>query len=269
MPITTILPVSASTPRAPRVLWQSLLRTATTLTASAQSAGFEVVNLLDGLAYTAWKQTGNTTATITLTLPASALANALGVHLHDLHQSGGKIRVEAKDLSGTWVIVCPDYHPPTGAPFLLTFADTLSDAWRLVITCPSGSATLGTAYLGQALRLERGCWDGSTPPWMAPEIQAITTRSENGTPLGRSVKRLGVKFAMDFDHLTAPFVRSQWMPFIASVESMPFFVQWNPTEYPDEIAFAWVEDPAKDIRPPKWTGPDHLSCGLTCKGLVL
>lgn len=272
MALNTVVPSNtsvSSTARTPRICWQNLFTDPfAAVTPSSQAAGYEAANLWDGKEYTYWRPVGSGTHTILIDLVSSRSVDFLAVYGHTLNKVAGSVRLQYDATgSGSWVDCAPAISPTTSAPILSTFAPVFSNRFRLVVTC-SGTVNIGIAAFGTSMRMERGCWTGSTPPWMGPAVEVVTTKSENGVLLGRSVKRLGVEFSMDFDFLSSDFVRDEWMPFITSTQAGPFFVQWNPAEYPDEVCFAWVDNPAKDIHAPKWTGPSVMSCGISCKGKV-
>jgi hypothetical protein len=139
--------------------------------------------------------------------------------------------------------------------------------FSLLITFPAAfSASIAIVQFGKSMQMERGCWQGLTPPWMGRQVEVTTTKSEGGSLLGRSVRRLGVAFSMDFDYLTDAFMRSSWMPFMIAAETAPFFVIWNPLDYPTEVAFCWVEDPSKDFKAPTFSSRSLMTCGVKMKG---
>ncbi len=118
--------------------------------------------------------------------------------------------------------------------------------------------------VGQYLEMERGQWATAMPPTFVQGIKVTNTISENGSILGRSIKRTERTGKIQLDHLTASWVRSSWEPFAKHAARYPFFYQWDPVTYDDEVGMAV----AQTINPPKNAGNGYLSVEMPLRVLV-
>jgi len=272
--LTTILDVStggalSTSGRAPIICWQNHFAdpTVSVFSGHPEVDGHPAINVADGKEYTTWQSVSDnvTWPSIEIGAPSEKQADYLAIHGHNLGEIGARVLVQVWQADA--FITVSDTTPATSAPLLIRFPSASSLRWRILFATTE-SVRVAVLSLGSAMTMERGCWEGFTPPWMGRMTEVTTTRSESGVLLGRSLALRGVEFDMNFEFLTIAFVRNSWMPFVIAAESAPFFVQWNPTEYPDDVAFCWIADPSKDIQRPRMKGPGHMSASVKVKGRV-
>jgi hypothetical protein len=135
---------------------------------------------------------------------------------------------------------------------------------RFVITAGTGSLLLRQLVVGEVMEAERGQWASATNPNFYQGIQVTNTISQNGSLLGRSIKRLERNGKIQLDHLSAAWVRSTWEPFSQHMARYPFVYSWNPRDYPTEIAWAF----SQGIKAPSHTQNGLLSVDVPVRFLV-
>jgi hypothetical protein len=265
----TVIPVSEWPSKKPCIGYDNLLARVAdfsgTFVASADDGVHTKENLIDGKEFTYWNPGTSGTHYVGFTAPAAQEVNYVALHGHTMVAAGTTVNVKYKS-GGTWYTAASAV-PTHNGPLMISFAPILSSEWRIEFVS-SAAFFVAIAYIGRSVVMERGCWTGLTPPWMGRVAESITSVSESGSLLGRSFRRKGVRFEMDFDFITQDFIRGEWMPFVLHAESLPFFVQWNSLDFPSEAAFCWVNDASKDFAHPRFTGPTLMSCAVSCTGRV-
>jgi len=141
---------------------------------------------------------------------------------------------------------------------------TVSSGRRIRISFTGGTVNVRQLVVGEALEMQRGQWDSAVPPTFTQGVKFTNTISENGSVLGRSIKRLERTGKIMLDHLTASWVRSDWEPFSEHCARYPFIYKWDPVTYSSEIGFAF----ATKINAPKHAGNSFLSVDMPLRVLV-
>lgn len=132
---------------------------------------------------------------------------------------------------------------------------------RFVITVGTGTLLIRQLVVGEVMEAEQGQWSTATNPEFYQGIQVTNTIAQNGSILGRSIKREERSGKIMLDHLTAAWVRSTWEPFAKHMARYPFVYSWNPRDYPDEIALCTVSK----ISTPSHTQNGLLSVNAPCR----
>jgi hypothetical protein len=135
---------------------------------------------------------------------------------------------------------------------------------RFVITVGTGTLLIRQLVVGEVMTAERGQWASATVPTFHQGIQVSNSISQNGSILGRSIKRIEKKGKIDLDHLSAAWVRSTWEPFSQHAARYAFIYQWNNRDYTDETAFAI----ATGIKAPSHSSAGLLSASMDCRFLT-
>lgn len=235
-----------------RILYASALPgssvTATTGTGAA--------NVLNPATYNRWSFTGS--ASLTITLSSSQTIDAVGLGAHNFTNATASIEYSTSD-AGAWVSFAPSQ---SGRAAMLFLSSSAVSVKRLRVNVSgSGALVLGVVYAGVALQMQRPTFKGVEPVTMARNTEYQSTISEGGQWLGRNVVRQSLRLELSFKNLSAAWVRSYFDPFIVSAIGTPFFIAWNPQDYPRETAYAWTTG---DIAPTH-SGPRDLM-SVTIKG---
>lgn len=135
---------------------------------------------------------------------------------------------------------------------------------RFVITVGTGTLLIRQLVVGEVVEAEQGQWASATNPEFYQGIKVTNTIAQNGSVLGRSIKRSERMGKLKLDHLSAAWVRSTWEPFSQHMARYPFVYSWNPRDYPAEIAWAVAES----IKAPNHTQAGLLSVDVPLRMLV-
>lgn len=237
-----------------RILYASALSGAV----AVATGGTGAANVLNAATYSRWSFTGS--QSITLSLPANQMIDAVGLAAHSFGAAVVQAYYSATD-AGVFVPVGAAQSGPEAMLFLLNSAVSAKRI-RVVITA-TGPQVLGVIYAGVALQMQRPIYRGHAPATMSRVTEYLSNESEAGQWLGRNVIRQGLIVDLNWSRLSAAWVRQYFDPFIKSARTTPFFVAWNPQDYPREVAYAWTTE---DIKPTN-TGPrDLMSASLSAKG---
>lgn len=121
--------------------------------------------------------------------------------------------------------------------------DFVNQVYALGDYTEADDAFLGVLYLGRALQMQRGIYQGHTPGEFARNDEIRPTVSEGGQWLGRTVVRKGYDASYSFSNLKADWVRSTLAPFLEAAITKPFFIAWRPESKADEVLFGWTQAP--------------------------
>lgn len=224
----------------------------------AATNGSGAINVLNPATYSRWTFSG--AASIVITLPAAQQVDAIGVAGHSLR--AGSVTVETSTNDGDpFGQFAPTQSGPAAMLFLRSAPVTVK---RIRVSVNAvGVNVIGVVYAGIALQMQRPIYRGHMPATMSRQTEYLSNESEGGQWLGRNVIRQGLKAQYTWTKLTAAWVRQYFDPFADAARAAPFFIAWNPAEFPREVAYAWTtEDTA-----PTNTGPrDLMSVTLSAKG---
>ena len=145
------------------------------------------------------------------------------------------------------------------------FTATTSDRWQLEVMTAGDPAILAVLSVGLSLPLDSGLRQGFVPPPFTEQAEVIDTTSQDGLPLGRTVRRKPGQLTINVTDLDEQWMRTQWMPFRRHARDFPFFLLWNPTEWPDEAALCWADgEPTAN----PYTQPGYMDGTLRCRVLT-
>lgn len=250
----------------PVLAYTNLLESASSVAASSEAVGFDVENAFDWLTFDFWKPTGSTSETLTADMGSAAAADYWAVYAHDAHTQGAtlQLRGSTDNFSASDVLV-DSVAPASGAPIVRTFTSVSYRYWRLVIVGGSAASSIGVFSFGPRLDMPDGMQIGFTPPTMSYNDEVLNSESQGGAFLGRSIVRQGAEGRMQFELMTPAWVRSDWLPFLEHARIKPFFLSWDPTNYPAEAAYCWTD---KQITPPQYSHANYMRATLAFKGLA-
>ena len=242
--------------------------TDTNMTASSQAAGFPVSNLSNPLTTHRWKPTA-LPATVQIDITTAQDLQYMGVAAHTLATRECVIEFQYSTNSGSSWTTISTSAPADNKPIMAIFAIN-APLWRIRIDRDAGSdetemPSIGVFWLGEALVMQRGIYQGHTPITMSRNTTRITNKTESGQYAGNSVKREGVSGSYEWKNLTASWVRQYFEPFNVAVRAAPFFVAWRPGEFPDEVGFVWTTG---DIKPTNSGPRDLMSVSMNVNGFT-
>ncbi len=240
--------------------------TDTNMTGSSQAAGFPVSNLSNPLTTHRWKP-AFLPATITIDITTAETLSYMGIASHTLATRECVVDFQYSTNGGSSWDSLGTTAPGDNKPIMYVFEESAA-LWRLRITRDEGSSetempSVGVFFVGQALIMQRGLYQGHTPISMSRQTTRTTNRTESGQYAGNSIKREGVNGSYDWNNLTASWVRQYFEPFVKAVRAAPFFIAWRPGEFPEEVGFVWTTD---DIKPVNSGPRDLMSVSMSVNG---
>lgn len=149
---------------------------------------------------------------------------------------------------------------------MLFLSDSAVSVKRIRVTITgSGALVLGVVSAGVALQMQRPIYKGHEPGTLSRVTEYQSTESEGGQWLGRNVIRQGLKTAYNWRNLSAAWLRQYFDPFVDAARSSPFFIAWNPLEFPREVVYAWTTG---DVAPSNAGPRDLMSATVNVRGAV-
>lgn len=252
------MPTSAA-----RLGFENLLENGTVV-ASSEAAGFPVANVYDWRPSDFFKPASIASAVnITLTLSVADGADYFAFYNHNLHLTGGTIKLQWWNGS-SWVDCFGAITPTDNSPRFISFTAQSSTQWRVVITATS-IFSIACISFGTQLALEYGMYLNWTPPVLARDTKVINSQSDSGNFLGRSIISTGIKSSIILQGASDAWVRASWMPFVRHAEQKPFFFIPNITAYPLEAVFCWVEG---QVPVPAHTNYGFMGVTVPIKGMI-
>lgn len=160
-------------------------------------------------------------------------------------------------------VIAPLVPADDGAIMFLFQTQEIEEV-RIILVTGNAPAEIAVLYVGRYLVMPEGI-QGSHVPLPLGNVAEITTgKSESGAFLGRIVKNSSLVSTATISNMSKAFVRSDLSPFLDFADEFPFFWAWSPLSYPNETAFAWLENDAQ----PSFDIDGYASVDLAMRGLA-
>jgi hypothetical protein len=270
----------------PRLCYQNAVR-GEALTASTTAAGFFEQAPANSLTYESWSPS-SLPATLDVTVSGSLPVTYCGIASHTLGTSAATVALQYS-TDGTTYVTVDEVGAVDDAPILFMFAKINAQYWRLSIS-GSTAPSLAVWYLGEALVMERGVYQGYTPIELSRKTIFRPQMSESGQWIGRSIVRKSVSSTMQVNNLSNVWVRRYLEPFIVSALRYPYFFAWHPIpdyagkslildfaeqQYASSRALSSATDgvayvqTSSDVQPTNSGPRDLMSVSIPMEGLAL
>lgn len=154
--------------------------------------------------------------------------------------------------------------PDGDEPLIFVFPLTEAEDIRIILVTGSAPAEMAVIYAGEYTVFEEGIQADHTPLPLANVSDIATGRSENGTFLGRIMIGAQLNSSASIANMSKTWTRSDLMPFLEFADEFPFFWAWSPLTYPDEVAYAWLDNDAQ----PTFDIDGYVAIDLAMKGLA-
>lgn len=227
--------------------WQSLVTTLN-VTATSSDADHPVTNLANPSTALYWQAApGSPAPDQYLTVDVNQIdpIDFLAVAGHNFGTGQIPVSVEiATALVGSppalnWTEIAPDRLLGLDDPVLFRFAPTSVLGIRLRMQPGLEAPRAAVLYVGRLLVMPRGISDSHTPINLGRTVDRLRQVSHNGHYLGDIILSEGRTSSLPFKHLDPGWYRETMDQFVraAHVEGRPFFVGWQPQEYPDDVGY--------------------------------
>jgi hypothetical protein len=137
--------------------------------------------------------------------------------------------------------------PPDDGPIVFRFPAITTARLQLVMEQGDAAPQVAVMYAGTLLEMERSIDIAvtHTPINMGRQSRVASGKAENGKFIGRIVLGEWNAGSIDFKWFTPTWYRANFDPFLAAAVESPFFIAWNPIEYPLEVGYVALTNDAK------------------------
>ena len=188
----------------------------------------------------------------------------LAAHNAGTHDGGCTIRFEYfTTFSGGGTLI-EEVTFTEDEPIMLSFTPVA--CWGVIIsfTTTTVGLEMGVLYSGSQLEMRQPIYGGHSPIGLSGRTKYESVMSVSGNFLGRTVQRQGTQSTFAWQHLPPDWYRTYFQPFVKSAVTTPFFIQWRPDLYPNEVAYGFT---TQDIQPVNMGGGSGLiSVEVNMKG---
>lgn len=226
---------SGSIGNMPEILWDNVLTKGTLATVGTVAADGPGINALSQSTNDAWKCTAVGGGSLTVTLGASTVCNAVGIAAHNLV---GKVVTVARRDGAAFVTVAT-LTPTDNLPIMIRFNSATSTQWRLSVT--SGPFNIGVAFIGVALDVPGTIQPPHTPLNLCEEVELLGgSQSRSGQFLGQEVSIFAGKASLQFEVQRPSFAMDTFNDFrLHFNRGGAFFVACAPTAWPNDMGYCW------------------------------
>jgi len=229
---------------------------ASTVTATSSDSTFPADAIKRETTWEKWRPT-SLPATLTIDLGASNPLSYLGFGAHTFGTSGNSLLFERSENGTDWTTIATS-SPAENSAIMLMFNEVSARYVRLTVSAGI-IPTLGVVYAGTVLAMQYPIYSGHTPITLSRTTTVRPTESEKGQWLGRSIVRSGISTGYSWPRLKSDWYRESFDPFVRFARSKPFFIAWNPRDFPSETVFGWTGD---DIAPSNSGPRDFMSVSI-------
>lgn len=180
---------------------------------------------------------------LTVITGTAELVDYLGVAGHNFGTAGCTVSVEGQSYASplpAWVELAST-TPTDDEPIVFRWTPQQLYAVRLKVTTGSVPAECGILYVGRLLLMPRSLPTGGrfTPFPFGRRVNAVDGFSQGGSYLGRVIISEHEESEIAFEYLDASWYRTYFDPFVEAAVTRPFFLAWDPSNYPGDLGFAW------------------------------
>jgi hypothetical protein len=216
-----------------------------TVAVSTEATGYEGVNALTGVTYTAWQPTA-LPATWTLTF-SSAAVSYVGIAAHDLFTQGATVNIQ-RWTGAAWSTVASNTPADNGPILFLLTRRTAQTTFRVQITGTT-VPTVGVIWIGDVLELPVKCaFRDSLPFNEGSEAAYATNISDGGHTLGRYEARVQSTASMTISHISETWAAANIAYLSAWLRAGPVFMADRPLAYPKSVVFGETAAPVRATR---------------------
>lgn len=240
-----------------------------TVTESSEASGYPSENAYDNLLSDYWQPgvvSPGTVHTLDVDYGSAISIDLFGFYSSDLYSlSGAACKLYYSDNGSTYTLV-DTISPTTAGPKMKLVTASSHRYWRLQFeTTGASQPKIQHAYIGQQTEIQRQLGSGFEPPALGSENVPITSEATNGNFIGRSTKREPIRGKLQFNNITAAWMRTNWPTILAAIEAKPFLLLPSPDNYTDEAAFCWTDG---KIRTPQYNANTYMNFVIPIKSII-
>ena len=140
------------------------------------------------------------------------------------------------------------FRPTDNGPIIFMFWEVENAVFRIMINnIGTTPAEVAVIYAGQYTVLEEGIQADHTPLPLGKVNDFVLGQSENGSFLGRIEIGSWAESPATISNLSKDWIRNELLDFLDFAAEEPFFWAWSPFTYPDEVAFAFLDNDPRPV----------------------
>lgn len=260
-----ILPASPTNPDNARIGWESRL-TALNVSADEEAVDHPVTELANPLSFLYWQGETAIEQSVQIFDDSGDPVDYIAIARHNFGSAGIEYIVEySTDGGSIWNPATSQTAPTDDAVIIHEFAAQTATLWRLRMLAGTEPPRIAILYLGQILELSRRFYVGHTPFNYGRDHLETLGVSESGQFLGRIIRRRLYSNAIALKNLDPAWYRSNFEPFAAAAETLPFFFAWRPTSWPNEVGLVWSTG---NFQPDNQRGNGMMQVNVRLQGFI-
>jgi hypothetical protein len=229
----------------PIIGWRNIV-VSTNVDATSEDADFPVANVANPATHLKWKGSFSTAGDdyVTVTTNTADDIDYMAVAKHNFGSEAIVVSVEGcHDLAASpqvWFELIEERMLADDSPVLFRFEPQPLAGIRLRMQPGDDFPEAAVVFVGELLILERSIKiDVPHVPFPLGIVsKEVNGKSESGNFLGRIETNRFNESEAEFSHFDPTWYRANFQPFL--VERGSFFFAWNPTEYPNDVGYAWL-----------------------------
>lgn len=233
-----------------------------TVTPSTEAAGFEADATQNPFTYDLYRPTA-LPATLVYDFGSAKAFNYIGLAGHTLGSSQTTVISEYSTDNITYTTLDVDKIPANDQAIMLLFDEVVARYMRITLTGAT-IPSISVVYCGVTLDMYRPFYSGHTPGVLSRQSTIKPNKSVGGQWLGRSVIRQGFTADYSWENTPIGWYETFVEPFSKAAITDPFFIAWNPLEFPNHVLYAWTSD---DIKPTLSGTIDLCEFGFSVEGI--
>jgi len=245
--------------------YNNILETGT-VTVTSEATGFAKENAYDWLPWDYWKAAASGTVYITVDMGVATTVDYWALAFHDLADHSGTIKPQYSSGSTSpisWTDLDTVQTPTANQMIFRPVTSVSVRYYRFQISSTSLASAIGALSLGQALTLERGIKNFTTP-YEGRNKKILNSVSETGLPLGSTVYADGQKFKITQENVSLEWISANWSALADHIEVKRFFYMHDYENAPTEVAFCWADK----ISYPKYNNDNYKNFSIDCFALI-
>lgn len=231
-----------------------------TITASTTEVGASASAPDNEMTYSFWQPT-TMPATWEIDTTGGTDVNYMAIAAHTCGTDQASVKAEYWNGSA-WIEI-NEVLPGNDAPLVFMFDKVTQTKYRFTFT-GSTAPRIGVIYMGMTLDMQRGLSSGEPLITLNRRTVKRPTMSEGGQFLGTSIIRKGSMASYGWVAIEPDWYITNFDPFVDHARTKPFFMMWNPQDYPNQVGYVWTD---QDINPSLMGVRDYMSVSFAAEGL--
>lgn len=219
--------------------------------ASSTQGFYSQNNMANPSTHLFWRSNDAAVAsTIDIPTFADADIDFLAIAAHNIGTIGGRISIQGVgvgDSPAGFQTLISDRNLNTDVPIIFRWLPHIWANLRITVSPGSDYPQIGVVHIGKLITFERSVVidAGHVAFPFGQDIKQVIGKSINGQLLGKLVTSRRAISTLQFSYIDIDWFRANLERALRRMHTETFFVAWDPFEYPDDVAYAWLIEDAK------------------------